>query len=62
MLSVERSELTCCCWMLVTRPLPRDGGMEEDQGATKAGQLPKVWTRGRTETESRQSVSGAKSP
>ena len=48
--------------LLVTRPLPRDGGMVEDHGASEVGQLPRVWTRGRTETESRQRVSGAKSP
>ena len=47
---------------LFTRPLPRDGGMVEDHGAPVAGQLPRVWIRGRTETESRQRVSGAKSP
>ena len=40
--------------LLFTRPLPRDGGMAEDHGAPKAGQLPRVWTRGRTKTESRQ--------
>ena len=45
--------------LLFTRPLPRDGGMAEDP---EAGQLLRVWTRGRTETESRQRVSGAKSP
>ena len=45
--------------LLFTRPLPRDEGMVEDHGA---GQLPRVWTRGRTETESRQRLSGAKSP
>ena len=48
--------------LLVTRPLPRDGGMAEDHGAPEAGQLPRVWTKGCTETESRQRVSGAKSP
>ena len=48
--------------LLVTRPLPRDGGMAEDHGAPESGQLPRFWTRGRTETESRQRVSGAKSP
>ena len=48
--------------LLVTRPLPRDGGMAEDHGAPEAGQLTRVWTRGHTETESRQRVSGAKSP
>ena len=36
--------------------------MAEDFGAPEAGQLPRVWTRGRRETESRQRVSGAKSP
>ena len=49
-------------WLVVTRPLPRDGGMAEYHGAPEAGQLLRVWTRGRTETESRQRVSGAKSP
>ena len=48
--------------LLVTRPLPRDGGMAEHHGAPEAGQLSRVWTRGRKETESRQRVSGAKSP
>ena len=48
--------------LLVTRPLPRDGGMAENHGAPEAGQLSRVWTRGRRETESRQRVSGAKSP
>ena len=48
--------------LLATRPLPRDGGMAEDHGAPEAGLLSRVWTRGRTETESRQRVSGAKSP
>ena len=47
--------------LLFTRPLSRDGGMSEDHGAPEAGQLPRVWTRGRRETESRQRVSGAKS-
>ena len=47
---------------LVTRPLPRDGGMMEDHGSPEAGQLPRVWTRGRKETDSRQRVSGAESP
>ena len=47
--------------LLVTRSLPRDGGMAEDHGAPEAGQLPRVWTRGRKEIESRQRVSGAES-
>ena len=48
--------------LLVTRPLPRDGGVAEDHGAPEAGQLSRVWTRDHKETESRQRVSGAKSP
>ena len=36
--------------------------MAEDHGAPEAEQLPRVWTRGRREIESRQRVSGAKSP
>ena len=48
--------------LLVTRSFPRDMGMTDDHGAPEAGQLPRVWTRGRTETESRQGVSAAKSP
>ena len=43
-------------FLLFTRPLPRDGGMAEDHGASEAGQLPRVWTRGRRESESRQTV------
>ena len=35
--------------------------MAGDHGAPEAGQLPKVWTRGRRETESRQRISGAES-
>ena len=34
--------------------------MAEDHGAPEAGQLPRVWTRGRREIESRQRVSGAR--
>ena len=34
--------------------------MAENHGASKAGQFPRVWTRGRKETESHQRVSGAK--
>ena len=54
---VERYSLL----LLVTRPLPRDGGMTENHGAPEAGQLSRVWTRGRKEKESRQRVSGAES-
>ena len=46
--------------LLVTRPLPRDRGMAEDHGAPEVGQLgpePEVVMR-----QSRQRVSGAKSP
>ena len=35
--------------------------MAEDHGAPEAGKLPRVWTRGRKEIESRQRVSGAES-
>ena len=55
-------KLSLMLLLLVTRPLPRDGGMAEDHGAPEAGQLPRVWTRGRKETESCQRVSGVKSP
>ena len=48
--------------LLITRPLPRDESMAEDHGAPEAGQLPRVWTIGHRETESRQRVSGAESP
>ena len=48
--------------VVVARPLPRDEGMAEDHEAPEAGQLPKAWTSGHTETESRQRSSGAKSP
>ena len=34
--------------------------MARDHGAPEAGQLPRVWNRGRKETESRQRVSGAR--
>ena len=45
--------------VVVTRPLPRNGGMVENHGAPKAGLLPRARTRGRRETESGQRVSGA---
>ena len=47
--------------LLITRLLPRDGGMAEDHGAPEAGKLPRAWTRGPKETESRQRASGAES-
>ena len=48
--------------LLITRLLLMDGGMVEDHGASEAGQLPRVWTRGCRETENRQRVTSAKSP
>ena len=59
---VENKERNSLLYVVVTGPLPRDGGMAEDHGAPEAGQLPRVWTRGRRETESRQRVSAATSP
>ena len=35
--------------LLITRPLPSDGGVAEDHGVPETGKLPRVWTRGRTE-------------
>ena len=48
--------------LLIIRTLPRNGGMAEDHGASETGLLPTAWTRGRSETESRQKVSGAEIP
>ena len=48
--------------VVVTPALPRDGGMVEDHGTPEAGKLPRVWTRDRRETKSRQRVSGVNSP
>ena len=45
-----------------TRPLSRDGDMTENHAASETVQLPRAWTRGRRETESRQRVSGPESP
>ena len=56
------NKLVLLLLLLITRPLPRDGGMAEDHGASESGKLPIAWTRGPTETESRQRLSGAKSP
>ena len=52
----------CEVVVVVTRPLPRDGGMAEDHVAPEAGKLPTSCTRGRRGTESRQRLSAAKSP
>ena len=30
--------------VVVTRALPKDGGMAEDHGAPEAGQFPRAWT------------------
>ena len=48
--------------VVVTRSLPRNEGMAEDHGSPEPRKLPKAWTRGRRETVSRQTVSGAKNP
>ena len=48
--------------VVVTRPLPRDGGVAEDHGAPETGQIPRAWTRGRKETQSCERVSNAKGP
>ena len=49
--------------VVVDYPTLSEGwGMAEDHEAPEAGQLPRVWTRGRKGTEGRQRVSGAKSP
>ena len=45
--------------VIVTRPLPRDGGMAEELGAPEARKLPMASTRGRRETENRRRASGA---
>ena len=62
MMSTMLFRLVMLLLLLVTRLLPRDGGMAEHHGAPEAGQLPRVWIRGCKETESRQRVSGANSP
>ena len=47
--------------LLITRTLPRDGGMAKDHGAPVAGQLPRAWIIGCRETGSCHKVTGAKS-
>ena len=47
--------------VVVTRPLPRDGGMVEYHKPQKPGNFPAPGPEV-VETESRQRVSGAKSP
>ena len=59
---MTRTRHTKFVCVVVNRPLPRDWGMAEDRGAPEAGQVSRVWTRGRRKTESRQRVIGAKSP
>ena len=59
---VEDRERNSALYVVVTRQLPRDGGMAEDHGAPEAGQFSRAWVRGRKETESRQTAGGAKSP
>ena len=48
--------------VVVVRPLLRSGDMTENHEAPEAGKPFKAWTRSHRETESRQRVSGAKSP
>ena len=47
--------------VVVTRLLPRDGVIKEDNGAPEAGQLPRAWTGDCRETESHQRVGDTKS-
>ena len=54
--------LCCVVVVVVTQPLPRDGGMAENHGAPEDVQLRRAWTRGRRETEGHQRASGTKSP
>ena len=47
--------------VVVTQPLPKDGGMAENHGAPEPGQLPRACTAGRKETKSerrKESVTG----
>ena len=53
--------LSCCCCCLPAS-FRRMRGVAEDHGALEAGKLASVRTKGRRVTESRQRVSGAKSP
>ena len=46
----------CPVVVVVSYPTPSEGW--EDHGAPEAGQLSRVWTRGRKEAESRQKASG----
>ena len=39
--------------IVVARSFPSDGGMSEDHGSPEAGQLIRIWTRDRIETEGR---------
>ena len=48
--------------VVVTQPLPRDGGVAGDHRVPEAGKLSRVWTRGCTETESRQRATSPESP
>ena len=48
--------------VVFTGPLPRDGGIAKDHGASKAEQLPRTWNRSRIERESPQRASAAKIP
>ena len=51
MISKQKTEVSVV--VVVGYPLlSRDGGMAGDHGAPEARKLPKVWTRGRRETDS----------
>ena len=59
--------ISCLCFLrllvvVVTRLLPRDGGIAEDHGAPEVGKLSRASNRNRRKTENRQRSSGAKSP
>ena len=49
-------------FVVVTLSLPRDEGMAEDHGAPEAEQLLRAWAEFVERTESRQRVSGTKTP
>ena len=49
-------------FVVVAGPLSKDRGVAEDHETAEVGQLPRAWTRGCRETESRKRVSGAKNP
>ena len=64
MMSKQTTEVSVVVVVVGYPPLSRDGGMAGDHGAPEARKLPKVWIRGRKETDSpkserrRESVAG----